>query len=114
MNNKKGFTLVELLSTITIMTLVVTIASINIVKIFDNKKEEEEQTTKEVIEEAACVYIELDKNKVLKESCLTNGCFINTNTLIQEGLLNEKDVDKQKVIHIRKENNEKKCIVKED
>ena len=114
MKDKKGFTLVELLSTITIMTLVATIASINIVKIFDNKKETEEKSTKAVIETAACVYIELDKNKRLRETCLTSGCNISTDTLIKEGLLNEKDVDKQEVIHITKENNEKKCIVKDD
>ena len=57
---------------------------------------------------------ELDKNKSLRETCLTSGCNISTDTLIKEGLLNEKDVDKQEVIHITKENNEKKCIVKDD
>lgn len=114
MKDKKGFTLIELLSTITIMTLVVTIASINIVKIFDNKKEAEEKSTNEVIETAACTYIELSKNKELKNTCLIYGCNINTDTLIEEGLLNEEDVSNLKVIHITNENNEKKCMIEDD
>lgn len=110
--NKKGYTLIELLSTITILGLIATIASINMVKIFDNKKEASEKGTTEVIETAACVYIELEENKALKEECLTRGCDISTETLIKDGLLSEKDVSNSKVIHIEKINNEKKCILK--
>jgi len=110
--NKKGFTLVELLSSITIMTLIATIASINIINIFDNKEKENIESKENIITTAACVYIELDKNSSLKEVCLKNGCDITTNTLINEGLLNENDVDNPEVIHIFKENNEKKCIIK--
>ena len=110
--NKKGFTLVELLSSLTIMTLIATIASINIIKIFDNKEQVAEESKKNIITTAACVYIELEKNHNLNEVCLISGCNISTNTLINEGLINEHDVDKEEVIHIYKENNEKKCIIK--
>ena len=112
--NKKGFTLVELLSSITILGLIATITSINIVKIFDNKKEFQDNTKDSIITTAACVYIELDENKDLKEKCLSTGCEINTDTLIKSGLLNKEDVDNPKVINISKKNNVKTCTLKEE
>lgn len=111
MKNKKGFTLVELLSTITIMTVIATMATVNIIKIMDEKEKANDESINNVITSAACVYIELDKNKSLKETCLTYGCNINTDTLINEGLLKKEDVSKLEVIHIAKENNEKICTI---
>jgi len=110
--NKNGFTLVELLSTITIMALIATIGSINMVKIFDNEENIAKNNKENIITEAACVYIELSSNKELKETCLTTGCDITTETLITSGLLKEEDVDNPKVINIYQENNEKKCVIK--
>ena len=63
--DKKGFTLIELLSTITIMTVIATMVCINIDKIFDNNKQDQE-TNNKLISDAACVYIELNKNTALK------------------------------------------------
>ncbi len=110
--NKKGFTLIELLSTITIMTLIATIASFNFIKLFHTKEKENLESVNQVIMQAACVYVELEKNQSLKENCLTNGCDITTDTLIQEGLLQEQDVDHFQVIHINNENNQKQCVLK--
>lgn len=110
--NKKGFTLIELLSTITIMTVIATMVCINVVKIFDNKDKEEQKSKENIITNAACIYIELSKNNDLKEKCLSIGCDISSNDLIKEGILNEEDVDNFKIIHIEKENNEKKCTIK--
>ena len=110
--NKKGFTLVEILSSITIMALIATIASFNFVKIFDNEKEIGENNKDNIITTAACIYIELEENKNLKNTCLTNGCEITTDTLIKSGLLKDDDVNNTKVINIYKENNEKKCVIK--
>ncbi len=110
--DKKGFTLIELLSTITIMTVIATMVCINIDKIFDNNKQEQE-TNNKLISDAACVYIELNKNTALKEECFTSGCDITTDTLIKEGLLEEENVSKSKIIHIEKNNNnEKICKVR--
>ncbi len=110
--NKKGFTLVEILSSITIMALIATIASFNFVKIFDNEKEIGENNKDNIITTAACIYIELEENKNLKNTCLMNRCEITTDTLIKSGLLKEEDVNNSKVINIYKENNEKKCVIK--
>jgi len=111
MKNKKGFTLIELLATITIMTVIATITTVNIIKIYDNNESAQTKTKENIITTAACVYIELEKNKALKETCLDHGCQISTTTLIKAGLLNEEDVDKEKVINIYEENNEKKCTI---
>lgn len=109
--NKKGFTLVELLSCITIMALIATLASVNIVKIFDNKENIADTNIESIVTASACVYVELDKNALLKEECLNNGCEINSEILVKAGLLND-DIDKNYIIKIYKDNNEKKCIIK--
>lgn len=106
--NKKGFTLIELLSTVAIMTLIATVLTINVLNIFESKKEMKEDNLKNIITTAANVYLELNENKVLKENCKINGCNISTDTLIKKGLLNEEDVDKNKIINIYYENNEQK------
>ena len=106
--NKKGFTLIELLSTIAIMTVIATVLTVNVVNIFETKKKASEESLENIIATAANVYLELNKNKNLKENCKKVGCKITTTTLIKEGLLNEEDVDNSKVINIYYENNEQK------
>lgn len=112
--NKKGFTLIELLTVITIIALIATIASINIVSIFEKKEENNTNTRQNIITTAACLYIELNGNENLKNTCLKDGCEISTNTLINAGILKSDDVDNDIIINIYSENNEKRCIIKED
>lgn len=106
--NKQGFTLIELLSTIAIMTVIATVLTINVLKIFESKEKMTEESINNIIATAANVYLELNKNEKLKETCKINGCSITTDTLIKEGLLNEEDVDKPKVINIFYENKKQK------
>lgn len=110
--DKKGFTLIEVLSTITIMTVIATMVCININKVFDNNDKEEENNNS-IIEASACIYIELNKNEELKKECYTNGCDISTDILIKEGLLDKENVNNSKFIHIEIHNNEKRCTIKE-
>lgn len=109
--NKKGFTLIELLSTIAIMTVIATVLTVNVLNIFESKQKITNQTKENIITTAANVYLELNKNKELKENCKLNGCNISVNTLIKEGLLNEEDVNNSKVINIYYENNEQKVKI---
>mgnify|MGYP005798126483 CR=1 FL=1 len=109
--NKKGFTLIELLSTIAIMTIIATVLTVNVLNIFESKQKITNQTKENIITTAANVYLELNKNKELKENCKLNGCNISVNTLIKEGLLNEEDVNNSKVINIYYENNEQKVKI---
>lgn len=111
--NKKGFTLVELLCTITIMGFIATMVSVNIVNIFEEKEKASEISKNSIVTEAACLYIDLDENKSLKENCKAYNCDITTEQLIKRGLLNESDVDNPEVINITYHNNEKICQIKE-
>ena len=106
--NKKGFTLIELLATIAIMTVIATVLTINVLNIFESKEKMTKESMNNIITTAANVYLELNKNEELKETCKTNGCSITTDTLIKEGLLSEEDVDNSKVINIYYEDNEQK------
>ena len=109
--NKKGFTLIELLATIAIMTVIATVLTINIMNIFEEKEKIANDTKENIITTAANVYLELNKNESLKKTCKRVGCSISSNTLIEEGLLSEEDVDKDKVINIYYENNEQKIKI---
>ncbi len=111
--NKKGFTLVELLCTITIMGFIATMVSVNIVNIFEEKEKASEISKNSIISEAACLYVDLDENKSLKENCKASSCNITTEQLIKRGLLKESDVEKLEVINITYQNNEKICQIKE-
>ena len=102
--DKKGFTLIELLVTIAIMTLIATILTLNVLNIFDHQKKVADENKDRIMMSAASVYLELNENKDLKETCKTHGCKIPVKTLIYAGLLNEEDVDKNQVIHIYYEN----------
>ena len=106
--NKLGFTLIELLATIAIMSVIATVLTINVLNIFESQKNMAIESTNNIIATAANVYLELKENEELKEYCQANGCRITTDTLIQEGLLSEEDVDNSKVINIYYENNEQK------
>lgn len=111
--NRKGFTLIEVLATLTIVGVIAALASINIIKLFDIKEKVESDDREKVITEAACLYIELEKNQELKEVCLLKGCEVKAQELIDNELINEEDVDKNTVINIYKEDNQKKCVIKE-
>ena len=102
--DKKGFTLIELLVTIAIMTLIATILTFNVLNIFDHQKKVADENKDRIMMSAASVYLELNENKDLKETCKTHGCKSPVKTLIYAGLLNEEDVDKNQVIHIYYEN----------
>lgn len=106
--NKKGFTLIELLATIAIMTVIATVLTINVLNIFESKEKMTKESMNNIIATAANVYLELNKNEELKETCKIKGCRITTDTLIKEGLLSEENVDNSIVINIYYENNEQK------
>lgn len=110
--NKLGFTLIEVLATITIMAIIATMVVINIPDMLRNSYAKSENNNNKLIEEAACIYIELNKNKDLKENCLNNGCDISVDDLIKEGLINDDIVGNSNFIHIEKYNKEKKCKVR--
>lgn len=87
--NRKGFSLIELLAAIVILTLISTIIVISFDKVFEKNDEKKYQAFKGEVESAACVYIDLNKNKELRDSCYKN-CTIKASDLIEAGLINEE------------------------
>lgn len=123
---KKGFTLIEVIVTIGLLVLVGVLIASNMSAVFSNQEEKNMEDFKKNLEEAACVYIDLsdlgikeEKNKCKSN---TNGCLINTNVLINKGLLDEEYKNPQTGkslkdhgydIQIKYDYGEKKCIFRE-
>lgn len=99
----KGFTLIELLAVIVIIGTLGVIVTVSLTKTLDdNRKENCEAFVKE-IEDAACVYAEVNKDKCNRDSCPS----ITINTLIKEGLIKSeadactnKDIDKNAIVEV--------------
>ena len=95
--NSKGFTLIELLVVIVIIGVVGTTATVGAQRILEIKMEKEYTNFKSVIENAACVMVDLSKfknevitvdGKTLDECKSDSRCLIGTDILVQEGLAN--------------------------
>ena len=84
--NNKGFTLIELIAAITIMIIISVIVTVNLSKISDKNAEKRYKEYKQQIADAACIYIDLGKNRSTKESCYRN-CTVSVSDLIEEGLI---------------------------
>ena len=100
--NKKGFTLVELISAVAILVLLVTITTIIILNVVENTNEQLDQGTKLVLFNAA-------------ESYLTDNVSVNANgtytvtvaTLLNNDLISETFIDAQDTQVITRES----CVV---
>ncbi len=66
-NNKKGFTLVELLVVVCILAILMAIAVPGILKISGRMKERGLNSKLEAIEEAAVIYVQENSNQIKKE-----------------------------------------------
>ena len=91
MNNKKGFTLIELIATIVLITLSSTIIVLNLQG--STSKEDNSLSTKnnKQITDAACNAIDsLNASNIFnttRENCKNNGCSVKLVTLIQNGFI---------------------------
>lgn len=92
MKQRNGFTLIELIATIALMVLMGIIIANNLNSLFSNREEEDVADFKELLENAACTYIDLSdpQIKAKKETCKTSGCTVNTSVLISNSLLDEE------------------------
>ncbi len=82
-NNTKGFTLIELIAAVTIMAIIGTIVIVNFNKISDKRSEKEYDEFKREVENAACVYADLDNQQ---QEC-SYSCTVTAGELIDEGLI---------------------------
>lgn len=91
MKNKKGFTLIELIATIVLITLSSTIIVLNLQG--STSKEDNSLSTKnnKQITDAACNAIDsLNASSIFnttRENCKNNGCSVKLVTLIQNGFI---------------------------
>ncbi len=83
---KNGFTLIELIAAITIMIIISVIVTVNLSKISKNNETKRYNEFKQQVADAACIYIDLGRNRTFKESCYSN-CTVNVSTLVSEGLI---------------------------
>lgn len=88
--NKKGFTLVELISTVAILVLLVTITTIIILNVVENTNEELDQGTKLVLFNAAESYL-IDNANVKSNGTYT----VTVSTLLNNDLISETFIDSQ-------------------
>ena len=117
---KNGFTLIELIATIGLMVLMGFIVVNNLSSIFSQREDEDIADFKQMLEDAACTYIELSDPSIKqkKETSKKSGCNVSTNVLISNGLLGEdlknpmtgKKITGSELIKIRYVNLEKTCI----
>lgn len=98
---KNGFTLVELIATITLIALIATVILINVVGMKSNQDETMAKRFKTTVEEAACTYIDLSTQTELRNICKSNSnnsrCNIPLSVLISDAVAlmdaNSKDYE---------------------
>lgn len=83
--NNKGFTLVELLVVLVILTVIMAIAIPSITSTLERSKEKERNSKIKLIESAAEIYV--DKNK----NIFPNGGRVSVQTLVNEGELTPEE-----------------------
>jgi prepilin-type N-terminal cleavage/methylation domain-containing protein len=120
MHKQNGFTLIELIATIALMVLMGLIIVNNLNSLFSSREDEDVADFKELLQNAACTYIELSDPliKQKKSICKASGCTVTTNVLIQNSLLDEelknpmtgKVITGLEVIKISYPNQEKTCV----
>lgn len=91
MNNKKGFTLIEMLAVIILIGIVMTIAIPAVSKIIENKSKNTYSVQRKLTEKAIDTYYLRYKGEF--DSYINSNCFIiDYKTLLDENILNESDV----------------------
>ena len=84
---REGFTLVELIVTISIMALIGLMISTNMLGLLSDEEDKDYAAFVEKIEEAACVYVETVFSDTQRSNCRTNSCTISIDQLISKGYI---------------------------
>lgn len=116
--NNKGFTLVELIITLSLIILMGLVITANMSGMFSKEEDKSVEKFKKQLEDAACVLVE---DSSYHSRC-TSGCTISMNDLIINGLIDEDLKDPRNNIKVKDStykvtvewnNHVKSCVFKE-
>jgi len=95
MKKKNGFTLIELIVTIGLMVLMGVMVANNLTSLFSRREDENVTDFQNLLQDAACIYIDLSDPQIKskKATCKSSGCTVTTAVLIENGLLDEKEIN---------------------
>src|SRR5574344_1729240 len=95
--NSKGFTLVELLVTITLLIVAGTIIAMNMAGISGNNNSAQYKKLIGNLETAGCSFMDLQSNITRRSNCKASssnsGCKITLDELINSGLVDKETID---------------------
>jgi len=94
MKNNKGFTLIELLGVIVVLVAILLVAIPSVASTFERNKDKIDKHKKEIILNAAEVYVslELKKDKTKHNKFINGNCGIRVSTLVSNGLLTDDEI----------------------
>ncbi len=83
--NKKGFTLVELLVVLVILTVIMTIAIPSVTSSIERSKQKQKNSTIKLLESAAEIYIDRNKNTIYNDS------YVSIKAIICDGIMSKEE-----------------------
>lgn len=94
MNMKKnGFTLLELIVTISLVAVVGVVISANVLGMFSDQEDQDYEEFVKKIEESACMYVETSFDSTKRSNCKRNGCMVTIDDIISKGYIADDLVD---------------------
>ena len=108
-NKKNGFTLIELIATISLLAIFSVVVLINLSYLKTNEDNKNAERFQKRVEEAACSYIDMIENTNMRKNCKISGCTIYLSDLIDTdvALISYDEIDPYTNM---KAKDEKDCI----
>ncbi len=117
-----GYTLIEVVITITIMAMISIVIGTNMLGLFTEEEDKSIDSFYQRITNAGCMYVETKFSKEERDNCRRRGCTITVDNLIQSGIIGEDEKDpstdeliinnKNKYkVNVKWVNNEKTCTL---
>lgn len=89
----KGFTLIELIITVALFALIGIVITTSMIGLMGKNQEIAYHNFIKKLEDAACIYIDLNNQRIFKSTCQSKGsCLVTVETLLSHGLLTEDDL----------------------
>ncbi len=91
--NKKGFTLIELIVTIGLLCLLGAVIVTNLSSNLSSQQDTVYREFKRTLEEAACVFVDMNVGNTVRSTCKTSGsCQVTMSMLLDNGYIEESDL----------------------